>query len=456
MAGELELERLLAPIAGPNPAGENLRYTPVYDQIQEARRAEDEFDRGDWDRPVKKSDWAQVVTLCAGALATASKDLQIAVWLLEGLIQTRQFAGLRLGLEVLGGLLDHYWDQLYPQIEDDDLDFRASPLEYVNQKLGPTLKQIALTDPRQSSGYSWYQWKESRQVGAESDLLNRYGDVDESKKKQRDQLLAEGKLAAEAFDSAVAFSNKAFYRDLATELNDCHDLLTRLSAGVDARFGREAPSLEQFRRELEDCRQLVGNLLAEKLKSDPDPVEEAAMPNRVAASDPEPERAPMAAAPAGAAAAKPLSAGSGNLAAAPLPASVPRPESDQAEQEIWQQALALLRAGSFREALALLLAASFSAPSVRARTRCRLLMARLCLEAERPDLARPIAEQLYTLTEELQLSKWESPTWIAEMLDVLYRCLTSGDPGDDDLQRARGLFERICTTDVTRAMPYRP
>jgi type VI secretion system protein ImpA len=87
--------------------------------------------------------------------------------------------------------------------------------------------------------------------------------------------------------------------------------------------------------------------------------------------------------------------------------------------------------------------------------RFKLLMARLCLKAERPDLARPIAEELYALIEELHLDRWESPVWIAEVLDALYQCLTAGEPSDDDMNRARILFQKLCTTDVTKALTHK-
>ena len=39
-------EDLLTPIPGDNPAGQNLRYAPVYDKIKEARREDDEAPQG--------------------------------------------------------------------------------------------------------------------------------------------------------------------------------------------------------------------------------------------------------------------------------------------------------------------------------------------------------------------------------------------------------------------------
>jgi type VI secretion system protein ImpA len=98
--------------------------------------------------------------------------------------------------------------------------------------------------------------------------------------------------------------------------------------------------------------------------------------------------------------------------------------------------------------------ASATASSVRQRNRYRLLMAKLCLQADRPDLAKPILEELHALIEELNLERWESPNWIADVLEALYRCLTTGDANEDP-DRAAELFRRMCTLDVTKAMIYK-
>jgi type VI secretion system protein ImpA len=125
------------------------------------------------------------------------------------------------------------------------------------------------------------------------------------------------------------------------------------------------------------------------------------------------------------------------------------------ENDIWKNALNVLKTKGFNSALNALLTASAGAPSVREKNRFRLLMAKLCLRAERPDLARPIVEELNMLIEELNLERWESPQWIAEVLDALYKCLTAGEPSSEDLGRSEQLFQKLCTLDVTKAMIYK-
>ena len=69
MQPTIDLTTLLAPLAGDNPAGEDLRYAPIYDAIKEARRADDLLDRGDWNRELKTADWDQVYGLATDILS---------------------------------------------------------------------------------------------------------------------------------------------------------------------------------------------------------------------------------------------------------------------------------------------------------------------------------------------------------------------------------------------------
>ncbi len=124
------------------------------------------------------------------------------------------------------------------------------------------------------------------------------------------------------------------------------------------------------------------------------------------------------------------------------------------EEAVWQDALKKLGKEGIRPALEQLLGASCSAQSVREKTNFRLLMARLCLRASRPDLARPIMEELNTLIDTLQLEAWESPIWIAEALGTLHQCLTAEGSSEDDHYRANDILTRLCTLDITKAMEY--
>ena len=84
-------EDILAPIAGDNPSGIDLRYDTkllIFDKIREARRKDDELAQGDWQTERKTANYPLVIKLAQDTLATVSKDLQLAAWLTEALLVT--------------------------------------------------------------------------------------------------------------------------------------------------------------------------------------------------------------------------------------------------------------------------------------------------------------------------------------------------------------------------------
>ncbi|MDX9788457.1 MAG: type VI secretion system protein TssA [Desulfobacterales bacterium] len=448
----IDINAILTPIPGETPAGENLRYTDVYSDIKEARRSDDLLDKGEWQHEVKTSDWAKVERLAASALTEKTKDLQIAIWLTEALIKNDGFSGLTAGLEVINALLTHFWEHLYPEMDEGDLDFRAAPIEFLNEKLCIALKEIAVTDPRNTPGYSWLKWQESRQVGSEESLRNQWGDIDESRKQARDQKIAEGKITIEDFDGAVARSSAAFYISLLTSIDKSRNAFKTFDRLLDETFGNEAPRLAEFRSALDDCYELVAKLHKEKVPYEPVPDRPPESAETLSTVE-EPTPEPPAAADIAVTERRntdPLPISTDNIASI----SHLNPISDLPAEVLWNEALQILTNAGIKTALTQLMSAACSAPSIREKNRYRLIIAKLCLRANRLDLARPIAEELYTLIEALNLEKWESPVWIGEVIDTLYQCLTKAEDASDNVQRAGELLERLCRTDVTKAMSY--
>src|SRR5947209_7521135 len=99
-------EDLLTPIPGDNPSGAYLRHDTkllIYDQIKEARRQDDELEQGDWQHERKVANFALEGKLAQEALATRTKDLQLAAWLTEALLHSDGFGGLQQGLKLCTG-----------------------------------------------------------------------------------------------------------------------------------------------------------------------------------------------------------------------------------------------------------------------------------------------------------------------------------------------------------------
>jgi len=258
---------LLNPIAGDNPSGAYLRHDTkllLYDQIKEARRQDDELAQGDWQHERKLANYPLEAKLAQEALATRSKDLQLAAWLTEAQLNIESFAGLLQGINLCTDLIRNFWDTIYPPVEDGDLELRAGPLEFIGSALEVSLK----TRPITKAGYDWFKYKESRAVGYEEQCKN-----DKERKTRQAKIDEEKKLAPEAFDKAFVETPKAFYLQSEKDIDACLAALKTLGDLCDEKFGNDSPAFGKLRTSLEEVRHTVHALLEKKRETEPDPVE---------------------------------------------------------------------------------------------------------------------------------------------------------------------------------------
>lgn len=260
-------EDILAAIPGDNPSGIDLRYDNkllIFDKIKEARRRDDELDQGAWQTERKTANWPLVIKLSQDTLATVSKDLQLAAYLTEALLQTEHFAGLRQGLDLTSSLLTQYWDTIHPAVEDGDFELRAAPLDW----FGLTLDLGIRSRPISSAGYSEISYRESRQVGFEDQVKT------DKDRKARNEMIKSGKLAPEVFDKAFSETPKSFYLQTEKDLDACLATVSGLEIFCNEKFESDAPSFGKLKTALTDVRRVVHILLEKKREKEPDPVEE--------------------------------------------------------------------------------------------------------------------------------------------------------------------------------------
>lgn len=248
----LDLDALLAPMPGDNPAGTDISYDEVYDKIKEARRQDDpNLAQGDWQTELKVAQWPQVREMAETVLSTQSKDLQVAAWLAEAMVQLKGFEGLADGLNLIERLLADFWDTLYPLIDGEDLDQRAGKIAWLEKTLPLLVQSIPLT---QEGSYGWFRWKESREV-------DNLGRTDPALK---EEAIAGGKIALETWDKAVINTPAEFYAPLVPQVEDCKVAIGALIKRVDEKFGYDAPGLGQLRQAITDCVDLVNRVARDK------------------------------------------------------------------------------------------------------------------------------------------------------------------------------------------------
>jgi type VI secretion system protein ImpA len=259
---------LLTPIPGDNPAGVDLRDESIWDVIKEARREEVDAPQGDYARERKVADWVAVVRETSNALATRSKDLQLAVWLIEASYYREGFSGLAQAVRTTAQMLVKFWDGLHPALEDGDPGFRISLLEFFNNP-GRTLYAAIRLAPITQSGITIFQFRESEDVGVEKP------EDDYDKKQARKKKIDAGKMSGEQFGEAFAATPKAWYKQRAADIASALAAIDELDKAGNQVFGRDAPGYAEFRRPIEEVRGIVKQLLTKKLELEPDPVEVA-------------------------------------------------------------------------------------------------------------------------------------------------------------------------------------
>lgn len=114
-------EWLLDPVSEAQPTGHNLEYESEFAELELAARGKPARQMGEAVAPGEPANFVRVIELASGLLQR-SKDLRIAVQLARGLLETEGFAGLADGLYVTRGLLERYWDALYPELDPDEQD----------------------------------------------------------------------------------------------------------------------------------------------------------------------------------------------------------------------------------------------------------------------------------------------------------------------------------------------
>ncbi len=261
-----EILKLLEPIEGPNPAGTYLRDDPgedgltIYDKLKKARTEEVDSLTGDRTPP----DYRLAEKIATEALGTQSKDLQLAAWLTEALIKRDGIAGLRDGLELMNGLLERYWDQVYPELEDGDAEMRAMPLNWVGDYLDIPVKFAPLNE----QGHGYFEYQEALSIGYEEEA-----GADPAKRSARSEAVAAGKPTLEEFDKGFQATVKHWYKQLVADIEGSVSTLDELDGLGAEKFGSDAPSYTKLRNALDDVRGVAAQLLAKKLEIDPDPIE---------------------------------------------------------------------------------------------------------------------------------------------------------------------------------------
>lgn len=257
----LDIDALLQPIPGDNPAGVDARETPAaseaYHELKDARAEARNAERRAFETIEDAAEASAALQRVAGEwravkdgacklLAETTKDLEVAGWLTEALVRADGFRGLRDGLHVMHGLVENFWDGLYPPPEDEGAADVVAPIAGLNGvesegPLLPPIRNIPLTD-RQTGGYAfWHQ-----------------------------RMAESGSTSFETTDieNALRGSGTPHLRAVYETLEEAQSALTELDRALTGKCGPDAPSLARIDEELSAIRSLLRRTVGERVAGD--------------------------------------------------------------------------------------------------------------------------------------------------------------------------------------------
>jgi type VI secretion system protein ImpA len=287
MATKLDFDPavLVAPIAGEHPTGIDLRgdtprkadFRALRDAREEARRAERKADL-DGEPPSQSLPlWRKVIEAGQKLLAEDSKDLEVTAFLIEALIRTDGFAGLRVGFRTARELIENFWDGLYPEPDEEGIATRVLPLARLNGVESEGLiiapiQRIPVTEGVSVGPFACWHYRQATE-------LTKYTD------REREERIARGAVTPEKFAQAISETDTQFLRDLVEDIEGCLAEFDALSAVLVEKCGVEhAPPSSAIRETLESCLETVrhsaGNRLLVRGDSDNNSSQSGSSPGR--------------------------------------------------------------------------------------------------------------------------------------------------------------------------------
>ncbi len=247
----LDIEQLLAPIEGDNPAGVDLRedvsptsdYYQVKDARSAARAAERSLDADDEPGGGLPEEWRTILETAPNLIQTKAKDLELTSWLIEAQLRAHGFAGLRDGFNLAKGMVETFWDGLYPLEDEDGVETKVAPLSGLNGEgadgtLIQPIRKVLITDGTSFGPFAAWHYDQAMELAKITD---------EEKKQAR---IAAGVVPMDDFEKSVSESSPTFYTGLIADLEEALEAFDALCTVLDEKAGHDAPSASNIRNTL--------------------------------------------------------------------------------------------------------------------------------------------------------------------------------------------------------------
>ncbi|HLO63934.1 MAG TPA: type VI secretion system protein TssA [Azonexus sp.] len=229
----MDIASLTAPlVTAHGPCGEDLVFSSEFDAIQEARRFDDpSLSQGEWVTDIKEADWPGLVRIGEDILASKSKDMRVACWMIEAHCKTRGLAGLADGYSLLRQLCETFWNDIHPQPDNGDIEQRVGVLDWLANQTPRLLREIPLT--RSAKGnYSLIDLESARATAKQI----------ERNPGQADEIARHAHVSLERFEDAAKDTAKAYFAGSVRDAERAKNAITAVQALLNSRMGDLSPA----------------------------------------------------------------------------------------------------------------------------------------------------------------------------------------------------------------------
>jgi type VI secretion system protein ImpA len=118
----IDVALFLQPTAEDPPCGQNLEYDPAFGELE--RAAEGKPEQVEGDKVISKAEdpqWRDMFEK-AEALLRRSRDLRVAVYLTHAGLNLGGVSQLAAGLRLIAEMSKTFWDEVHPQLDEEDKD----------------------------------------------------------------------------------------------------------------------------------------------------------------------------------------------------------------------------------------------------------------------------------------------------------------------------------------------
>ncbi|WP_066960572.1 type VI secretion system protein TssA [Microbulbifer sp. Q7] len=263
----IELDSLLQDIPGERRQGEDIRadrsptsdYYTIKDARNSARAAERSamFDESDADL---LAPWREVAKTAQKILKEKSKDLEVASWYTEALIRLYGFPGLRDGFTLIERLIAEYWDDLYPEPDEDGIETKVAPLTGLNGDgadgtLLMPIRNAEITPEGDYGSYSFFHYQQAR----DADKI-----ADPDAKGARVETLG---YSIGEFDACATAAAPQWASDLVDTLEECLTSFKAANAALRESCGSDAPPSTNITTLLDEVLRTVRFVYKSQLES---------------------------------------------------------------------------------------------------------------------------------------------------------------------------------------------